>query len=79
MLDEFDYVFPGHFMVNLENSVMVRLLDTLNAIIANPDGYDYKVEQTGGDGGSRRERLFKFVKGFGTIAYTMHGVRPPVA
>ncbi len=75
-LDEFDYVFPGHFMVNLENSVMVRLLDALNEIIANPDGFDYKVEQTSGDG-TRRERMHKFVRGFGTIAYTRNGVRPP--
>jgi hypothetical protein len=37
------------------------------------------VEQPTGDGRSRRERLFKFVKGFGTIAYTRNGVFPPNA
>lgn len=75
-IDEIDYVFPGHFMVNLENSVLVNLLAALNEIIAIPEGYDYKVEQTSGDG-QKRERMHKFVRGVGTIAYTKNGIRPP--
>jgi glyoxylase-like metal-dependent hydrolase (beta-lactamase superfamily II) len=76
-IGEYDYLFPGHFMVNLENSVLVHLLDTLNEIIAKPDGYDYKVVQQGGTGGPGRERMFKFVKGFSTVGYTQTGVFPP--
>jgi len=75
-MDEFDYLFPGHFMVNLENYLLLNLYEALNEIIADPNSYDYKVVQTGGDG-TKRERMHKFVKGFGTIAYTANGVYPP--
>ncbi len=77
-LDEFDYIFPGHFMVNLENSLLVDVLDTLNAIISDPAGYDYKEEHEMGNGSPKTVRMYKFVKGFGTIAYTENGVYPPV-
>jgi glyoxylase-like metal-dependent hydrolase (beta-lactamase superfamily II) len=75
--DEFDYIFPGHFMVNLENNVLVDILDTLNAIIANPKSFNYKVETAGGQGGAVNVRMHKFVKGFSTIAYTQNGIYPP--
>jgi len=35
-LDEFDYLFPGHFMVNLENNVLVAIVQTLDRILAKP-------------------------------------------
>jgi glyoxylase-like metal-dependent hydrolase (beta-lactamase superfamily II) len=76
-LDEFDYIFPGHFMVNLENNLLINILETLNTIIADPDCYDYKVAHAGGNNGVMRERMHKFIKGFGTIAYTSIGVYPP--
>lgn len=76
-LDEFDYLFPGHFMVNLENHLLVNILETLNEIIANPDSYDYKVESINGNTGAKRVRMHKFVKGFSTIAYTANGIYPP--
>jgi glyoxylase-like metal-dependent hydrolase (beta-lactamase superfamily II) len=74
--DEFDYIFPGHFMVKLENRLIVDILETLNAIIADPDSYDYVVESIGGTG-NRRVRMHKFIPGFGTIAYTENGIYPP--
>jgi len=73
-LDEFDYIFPGHFMVNLENHLLLNILETLNAIIADPDCYDYALERTDGS-----KRMHKFIRGFGTIAYTENGVYPPKA
>jgi len=76
-LDEFDYIFPGHFMVNLENSLLLDILDTLNAIIKNPDCYDYKIERVNGQTGAKTARMHKYIKGFGTIAYTENGVYPP--
>jgi glyoxylase-like metal-dependent hydrolase (beta-lactamase superfamily II) len=76
-LDEFDYIFPGHFMVNLENNLLINILETLNAIIANPESFDYKVEAAGGQGGAVNLRMHKFVKGFSTIAYTKNGMYPP--
>ena len=76
-LDEFDYIFPGHFVVNLENNLLLNILEALNQIIADPECYDYKVEHAGGQGGEKRVRMHKFVKGFGTIAYSANGVYPP--
>lgn len=74
-LDEFDYIFPGHFMVNLENHLLLNILDTLNAIIADPDCYDYAEEHHGPNGKS--VRYHKQVRGFGTLAYSMEGVYYP--
>ena len=76
-LNEFDYLFPGHFMVNLQNTVLVNMLEALNEVIAKPDGYSYKVVSASGNNGPSRERMFKFVKGFSTIGYTQNGVYPP--
>jgi glyoxylase-like metal-dependent hydrolase (beta-lactamase superfamily II) len=77
-IDEFDYLFPGHCMVNFESNVLVSVLDALNAIIANADGYTY-VEQVPGNDGIMRDRMHKYVRGFSTIAYTQNGVYPPKA
>lgn len=74
-LDEFDYIYPGHFMVNLENHLLLDILDALNAVIADPNCYDYKVVHEGSTG--TRTRYHKYVKGFGTIAYAMEGVYYP--
>jgi glyoxylase-like metal-dependent hydrolase (beta-lactamase superfamily II) len=76
-LDEFDYIFPGHFVVNLENYLLLNVLDTLNSIINDPECYDYKEEHLFGQGGGTRVRMHKFVKGFGSIAYMEKGVYPP--
>jgi glyoxylase-like metal-dependent hydrolase (beta-lactamase superfamily II) len=75
-IDEIEYMFPGHFMVNLEGHLLLDILDTLNAIVENPDNYDYVEENVGGTG-EKRTRCYKFVKGFGTVAYTPNGVYPP--
>lgn len=76
-LDEFDYIFPGHFMVNLESTLFLNILDTLNAVIADPECYDYKEESVGGKGGKPSLRYYKYVEGFGTMAYSMEGVYKP--
>lgn len=76
-LDEFDYIFPGHFMVNLENSLLCDILATLNSILDDPNSYDYKQEDVSGNGGAKRVRLFKHVRGFSVIAYTPDGVYRP--
>jgi len=77
-MDEFDYIFPGHFMVNLENFLMLNILGTLNEIITDPTCYDYKIEHISSTG-ANRVRMHKFVKGFSTIAYSENGVYPPEA
>jgi hypothetical protein len=46
-------------------------------IIADPDGYDYKVMQVSGNSGTKRDRMHRFIKGFSTSAYTQSGIYPP--
>lgn len=67
-LDEFDYIFPGHFMVYLENNLMLDILDALNAILADPENPEYTNETTGNNG-EKRITCHKYVRGFGTISY----------
>jgi len=62
-LDEFDHIFPGHFVVDLETTVIPSIIETCDAIIADPNDYDYAEEHFG------RQTLLKFVKGLGTIGY----------
>mgnify|MGYP000843548031 FL=1 len=65
---EFDHIFPGHFVVDLETSVVSSLIEACDAIIANPEDYDDCEERMG------REMLLKFVKGLGTIGYNRSNV-----
>ena len=67
-LDEFDAIFPGHFMLDLESRLFLDILDTLNAILADPMGYDYCEEDTRADG-TKVLRGYKYVRGFGTVGY----------
>jgi glyoxylase-like metal-dependent hydrolase (beta-lactamase superfamily II) len=75
-IDEFDYLFPAHYMVNLETNVLVEILSTVNAIIADPHKYNYTVEQAGAHG-TKRTVMHRYIKGFSTIAYTEDGIHPP--
>ena len=76
-IDEIDYLFPGHFIVNLESRVLLDILDTLNSIVDDPEDYDFAVEHVGGQGGPSQKRMHKYVKGFSTVAYTENGVYRP--
>lgn len=67
-LDEFRYIFPGHHMVYLENHVLVDILETFDAILKDPQDYDFK---------SNNGMLYKNVNGFGSIAYRPEGVYAP--
>lgn len=75
-IDEFDYIFPGHFMVNLENHVLYDIYDALGSILENPDDYDYAEKHVNGSG-EEQLRMQKHVRGFGMIAYTPEGVYRP--
>ena len=67
-MDEFDHIFSGHFIGDLETSVIPHLIETCDAIIADPEDYDYMEEHPG------RQTLLKFVKGLGTIGYSQQNV-----
>lgn len=73
--DEFDYIFPGHYMGFIESTVLYNILDTLNAIVDNPESYDYKELYHSGSG-AVFERMYKRVKGFGDVAYEWDSVYP---
>jgi glyoxylase-like metal-dependent hydrolase (beta-lactamase superfamily II) len=69
-LGEFDYVFPGHFVFDLENYVILDLVEAASAIVADPQDYDYADTASSG----AVTRYHKFVKGLGTLAYTRNAV-----
>lgn len=72
-LDEFDYIFPGHFIFGLENYVIQDLLDAANAILEDPGDYTYAEMVENRNFGLIR-RMHKYVPGLGTISYTDHSL-----
>lgn len=67
-LGEFDGIFPGHFIVDIDSAAVLDMVDTLNAIVAGPQNYDY-VEQR-----ARGTTYCKTVKGLGCVGYSMEAV-----
>jgi glyoxylase-like metal-dependent hydrolase (beta-lactamase superfamily II) len=63
-ISEFDYIFGGHGVNDLDSNIIPNIIEVSNAIIANPDCYDFK---TG-------DRLNKLVRGWGSIGYYRKGV-----
>lgn len=61
---EFDGIFPGHFVLDLENICPQLMVDALDRIIADPEDYDY-VEERGNHGTT----YCKAVVGLGSIGY----------
>jgi len=66
---EFDGLYPGHFILGLDPSVVQNMLDTCNEIIADPDCYD-EIATNPFVG----ERRLKAVKGMGSLAYSVNSV-----
>lgn len=68
-LDEFDHVFSGHFVTDLENSTILNMLEACEAVCADPDGAcSYKKEIKG------TMKYFRYVEGLGTLCYTLKSV-----
>lgn len=76
-MDEFDYVFPSHFMVNVESGVLQSELEACDEILKNPENYDYRAMSLSPKGDAATERFYKYIKGFSVLAYSMNGVYPP--
>lgn len=68
-MDECDYIFPNHFITNIENNLMPNILEACEAVLADPEHYDYKAESTARMSGERSVRYYKFIKGFSVLAY----------
>lgn len=69
-LDEFDTLFPGHFIVDIDNSIVLSMLEVLNRIDADPESYDYAKANHRGI-----LTRFCFVEGMGMFAYTEDNIR----
>lgn len=78
-IDEFDWIFPMHFMVNLDSYLLLDIRDTVGQILADPEhAYDYQSVHKSANGGPDWVRLFKYVPGFTTIAYNVNPAPTPI-
>lgn len=68
-LEEYDYIFPQHFMNNLESHMMLDVLDTVQSIVDEPEKCDYKTVKYGKMRDDVRVRCFKYIRGFAPIGY----------
>lgn len=68
-LDEFDHVYPGHFVTALENSAVTATLEACNAICQDPVGNSTYYKDT-----EQGRQYFRYVKELGVIAYWEHSV-----
>lgn len=71
-LDEFDTIFPGHFILDLNSRVVRHTVDALNEIVADPDDFDYEEKRFEGT-----VTRFKMVRELGVIAYLESTVGNP--
>lgn len=63
-MNEFDSIFPGHFVTDIQNSVIPNVLSACRKIIRDPYSFDFEEK--------RKEKMtrFKLVRGLGAIAYS---------
>lgn len=74
-IGEYDYLFPSHFMVNIENIVLKNELEACDEILRDPDHPDLIRTDVSGHG-EIRTRKFKYIRGFSLLAYTDKGLYP---
>ena len=78
-LGEYDYVFPMHFMVNIESAVMQNMLDALGEVLADPEhNFDFEETSPSPNGGKPRTRRFKYIWDFSCLAYSVVDQEQPV-
>lgn len=70
-LEEYDYIFPQHFMNDLESHMMLDVLETVQSIVDEPENCAYKTVKYGKMRDEVRVRCFKYIKGFSVIGYEM--------
>ena len=63
-MNEFDVLFPSHFIVELENTVLLDMIEACDDVITDPECYSYMGDVTG------YKRKFKFIKNLGVLAYS---------
>ena len=63
-VSEFDALFPGHFILDIDSRAVFAMRDTLRRVVKNPEQFDY--EQMNHKGIMTR---LCYVNGLGTLAY----------
>ena len=66
--DEFDNIFPGHYINDVDKAVLSDELRAVESIIANPDEYDFEEDRLGRDG-KMHTTCYKNITNFGVITY----------
>lgn len=67
-VDEFDGIFPGHFITDIDSTAVFSMLEALNKIVENPENYDYVEERRQG------KTYCKAVWGLGFIGYSLEAI-----
>ena len=68
--DDYDYVYPGHFMVDVEKDILPSEVEAIDQVLARPDDCDYKLEVWGKSAIQPAVRYAKHIRGFSVILYT---------
>jgi glyoxylase-like metal-dependent hydrolase (beta-lactamase superfamily II) len=68
-MDEFDHVYPSHFMVDVEKTVLPNMLVTIDEILADPENCDYRTESYAKGGALVVGRYAKHIRGFSVVFY----------
>ena len=71
--DEITGVFPGHGMLDQTNLVLQYLLNTVEAVLKNPENYDERKIRTFGKG-EKREVCMKYIYQGTGLRYTLDNV-----
>lgn len=80
-LDDIDWVFPMHFMCDLENRVLIDMLEALEEILKDPEhNYDMRIESNSSSNPNapKRVRYTKYIQGFSNIAYSISETEPEI-
>lgn len=67
--EEFDHVFPGHFVTDLENWTVDAMAEACDAVCEDPIGNCSYAEQ-----GKTGSQYFRYVSGLGTLSYRLESI-----
>jgi glyoxylase-like metal-dependent hydrolase (beta-lactamase superfamily II) len=67
--DEYDYVYPAHFMVDVEKTVLPSQLATIDAILADPETCDWRSESYAKGGALVVGRYARHIPRFSVVFY----------
>lgn len=74
--DEIDFIFPQHGALELDSSLLPILLETCDAVIQNPEQYDFTTCCPGLKGKPPVKRFNRYIPGLGVLCYRKDGLRP---